>query len=76
MKKKQNLIGDSCYSATYDVDNVDYYQEFRNTGEIIEVFQQYKSDKHIICNPPRHKEIDEILLLLKKTGIKKITVIR
>lgn len=75
-KKEEGIVGDNLYTATYDVDNVDYYQEYRNTGEIIEVFQQYKSDKHILMNPPRHKEIEEILELLKKTGIKKITIIR
>lgn len=73
---KENIVGDNLYIATYDIDAVDYYQEYRNTGEIIEVFQQYKQDKHIIPVPPRYKEIEEILSLLRKTGIKKITIIR
>ncbi len=76
MKKKQSIVGDNVYTATFDIDNIDYYQEYRKTGEILEVFQQYKSDKHIIQNPPRHKEIETILKLLRKTGIKKITIIR
>ena len=74
--KEKSIVGDNLYIATYDIDAVDYYQEYRKTGEIIEVFQQYKQDKHIIPFPPRHKEIEEILKLLKKTGIKKITIIR
>lgn len=73
---KKGLIGDGLYMATYDIDAVDYYQEFRNTGEVIEVFQQYKRDAHIIENAPRPKEVDQILELLKKTGIKKLTIVR
>ena len=72
----ENKNEDILYTLTFDEDNVDYYQEYRKTGEILEVFQQYKSDKLMITNPPRYKEIEQILELLKKTGIKKITIIR
>ena len=73
--KPKNMKEKEIYRPTYDINTVDYYQEFRNTGEIIEVFQQYKKGEYLM-SPPRYKEIDEILKLLRKTGIKKITIIR
>lgn len=73
MKEKQTYL----YKTTNDIDAVDYYQEYRITGEIIEIFQQYKKDKLVITPAPSQKEtVDKILALLKKTGIKKITIIR
>jgi len=57
---------------------IDHYQEYRDTGEILEVFQTYETDEKSITiqGAPRFQEINEILELLRKTSIKKITITR
>jgi len=64
------------YKATFDQENLDYQKIIRKTGEEIEITGFYKTDKHILSNPPDHKQIiDKLTAILKGSGISKITII-
>lgn len=72
-KEKKKYI--NVYKPIYGIVAVDYQREMRDTGEEIEKMVFYKKDEHIIENPPTYdKEVNKIIKILRKTGIKKLTI--
>ena len=72
---KETPEGDILYRPVLDQEHIDYQRGFRDSGLEYELVCFYKSDKHMLCNPPDHsKIIDKLSKTLKRTGISKITL--
>ena len=68
-------MNDNIYKASKFTEKVDYQKVMRDSGEQIEVISFYKVSERVISNPPDHKEtIDQLLQVLRGTGISQVTI--
>ena len=63
------------YTPTFNIRNNGYIHLVTKDNIEVECFDVYLSDEHILSNPPSHtKLIEEIITLLRGSGISKIGI--